>query len=86
MAWLVGIWALIAVGLLVMLGPQLRGWLPWRALAAPAAALLVLQGGLLAFGLPANLTWQWAAAVLAAALVVAVAWWASGDFRAALAR
>lgn len=86
MAWLDAIWALIAVGLLAMLGPQSRGWLPWRALAAPAAALLVLQGGLLVFGLPANLTWQWVAAVLAAALVVAVTWGASGDFRAALAR
>jgi hypothetical protein len=86
MAWLDGIWGLIALGLLAALGPRLRAWLPWRALAAPAATLLVLQACLLAFGLPANLTWQWGAAVLAAALVVAVTWWASSDFRAALAR
>jgi peptidoglycan biosynthesis protein MviN/MurJ (putative lipid II flippase) len=86
MAWLVGLWAAIAVLLLLALRPALRAWLPWGALAAAGGAVLSLQLLVWAFGLPASLALQWLLAVAAAAGVFGLAWWASTDLRSALAR
>jgi hypothetical protein len=86
MAWLVGLWAAIAVLLLLALRPAIRAWLPWGALAAAGGADLSLQLLVWAFGLPASLALQWLLAVAAAAGVFGLAWWASTDLRSALAR
>ena len=86
MLWLDMLWAVIALALLGALGPEIRPWLPWQALAAGAAALALLQGVLLVTGVPSSLLLQWATALVAGAAVCGLAWAASPDLRAALAR
>lgn len=86
MAWLDALWAAIALFLLHAVRPAGRGWLPWRALAVPALALLLLQALLGFTGLPAGAGLQWAGALGAAAVILGASWWASADLRAALAR
>ena len=86
MAWLVALWTAIALVLLHAVRPAGRGWLPWRALAVPGVALLLLQAVLEFTGLPPGAGLQWAGAIGAAAVIIAANWWASADLRAALAR
>lgn len=86
MAWLDVLWAGIALLLLHAVRPAAQGWLPWRALGAAAAVLLLVQALAWIFGPPASLPLQWLAAMAAAAAVVGVACAASADLRAALAR
>jgi putative peptidoglycan lipid II flippase len=80
--------SLVAIAVITALGPQARGWMPWRAMAAPAACLLVVaviisrvcdvsSAGLV----PALIL-----AAVAALLVMGAAWWSSSDLRMALAR
>jgi hypothetical protein len=66
--------------------PAGQGWLPWRALAVPGVALLLLQAVLEFTGVPAGAGVQWAGAIGAAVLIIGANWWASADLRAALAR
>lgn len=86
MLWLDLLWAAIALVLLRALRPAAHGWLPWPALAAGGGAVLVVQGLVFAFGMPATPPLQWAAAVAAAGAVFAASWLASTDLRSALAR
>ena len=86
MAWLDGAWVLIAVVVLAALGPGLRTWLPWRALAAASASLLAVQALLAVAGHPAGAVTQWAGAIVAASVVLAATWLASADLRSSLAR
>ncbi|MBG9387871.1 lipid II flippase MurJ [Caenimonas aquaedulcis] len=78
----------VAVAVLRALGPQLRAWMPWRALAIAFASLAVLA--ILSLSLPMPETLSLAAglatAVAAAALVMGLTWWGSPELRAALAR
>lgn len=86
MAWLDFLWAAIALVLLYALGPDLRRWLPWRAMAAAGGALALLQALVLLVGIPASFGLQWLAAIAAAAALLGFACWASEDLRSALAR
>lgn len=86
MVWLGLLWAGIALLLLRSLGPALRQWLPWQALAAAGGGLLLLQGLVLVFGIPSSHALQWAVAIVAAATLSGFTYWASADLRAALAR
>ena len=86
MGWLDVLWTAIALFLLHAVRPAGQGWLPWRALAVPGIALLLLQGLLWFAGLPASVAMQWTGAIAAAAVVLVATWWASADLRAALAR
>lgn len=86
MVWLDCLWAAIALVLLYALGPDLRRWLPWRALAAGGGGLVLLQALVLLLGIPASFGLQWLAAIAAAAGLLGFACWASEDLRSALAR
>jgi peptidoglycan biosynthesis protein MviN/MurJ (putative lipid II flippase) len=86
MVWLDVLWTAIALVLLRALRPAAQGWVPWRALGAAGGVLLALQLLLLVTGRPEALATQWAAAIVAAVVVVGAAWAASSDLRAALAR
>lgn len=86
MVWLDVLWAAIALVLLRAVRPAAQGWLPWRALGAAGAALLVVQALLLLVGRPDATATQWAAAIVAALAVFGAGWLASADLRAALAR
>lgn len=86
MLWLDLLWAGVALGVLAALRRQLRAWLPWRALAAAGSTLLLLQGIVLAAGIPADLALQWIAGIAAAVAVIGVTWVASADLRQSLAR
>ena len=86
MVWLDVLWAAIALVLLYALGPDLRRWLPWRALAAGGGGLLLLQVLVLLVGIPASFALQWLAAIAAAAALLGLVYWASEDLRSALAR
>ena len=78
----------VAVAVLRALGPQLREWMPWRALAIAFTSLSVLAGLTLTLPLPEALSLSagLAAAVAAALLVGVLTWWGSPELRAALAR
>jgi peptidoglycan biosynthesis protein MviN/MurJ (putative lipid II flippase) len=86
MAWLDGLWAAVAVVVVLALGPQWRAWLPWPALLGAGGTLLAVQGLLVFAGAPRSHALQWLAAIAAALATVAVGWCASGDLRAALRR
>ena len=86
MVWLDLLWVGIALLLLRALRPARHGWLPWRAFAAAAGVLALLQAVLLATGIPSSFAAQWAAAVAAGTALFGITWWASADLRAALAR
>ncbi|MBC5781990.1 hypothetical protein H8N03_03480 [Ramlibacter sp. USB13] len=86
MAWLAVLWSAIALVLLRALRPAGQGWMPWVALGAAGGMLLAVQAVLLLVGRPGALATQWAAAIVAGIAVSAVAWLASADLRAALAR
>ena len=86
MLWLDVLLALVALLVLWALGPALRRWMPWRALAAAGGVLLVLQVVTLAAGIPASTPLQWSSGILAAAAVFGAAWLASADLRQSLAR
>jgi hypothetical protein len=86
MMWLDALWLAIALVVLRALGPALRAWLPWRAILAAGGALLALQCLLLVTGAPAGLALQWGSAIVAALAVFGLAWLASADLRASLAR
>ncbi|WP_299797506.1 lipid II flippase MurJ [Ramlibacter sp.] len=86
MLWLDGLWAAMAVVVLAALGPGWRQWLPWRALVSAGGILSLLQAGLLVVGRPERHALQWLAAAAAAALTIAITWWASADLRGALRR
>lgn len=86
MAWLNVLWTGVAVVTLAALGAGLRAWLPWRALLGAVAALLAVHGAIALAGVPAGLPLQFGAGALAAVLVLALAWAASPDLRAALRR
>jgi peptidoglycan biosynthesis protein MviN/MurJ (putative lipid II flippase) len=86
MAWLDALWLAIALQLLHALRPAGQGWLPWRALAAGAGAVVALQVLVWLFGPPPGLALQWLAAIVAVPAVFGLTWWASSDLRAALAR
>jgi putative peptidoglycan lipid II flippase len=86
MVWLDVLWAGVALLVLCALGPMLRRWLPWRALAGAGGTLLLLQAIVLATGLPAGAPLQWGCGIAAAAAVFGIAWLASADLRQALAR
>lgn len=86
MAWLDGLFVAIALVLLRVLRPAAQGWLPWPALGAAAAMLLLCKAALLVTGLPSAAATQWVLGGLAAVAVFAASWAASADLRAALAR
>ncbi|HEX2544812.1 MAG TPA: lipid II flippase MurJ [Ramlibacter sp.] len=86
MVWLDVLWVAIALAVLRALGPALKSWLPWRALAAPGVLLLMLQALVSVAGVPASHALQWLAAAAAAAAMVGAGWLASGDLRSALRR
>lgn len=86
MVWLDLLWAAIALVLLRALRPAAHGWLPWPALAAATGALLAIQAGVFALGIPSTAPLQWLAAAIAAVAVLATAWATSPDLRSALAR
>jgi peptidoglycan biosynthesis protein MviN/MurJ (putative lipid II flippase) len=77
--------AAVAVAMVAALGPQARGWLPWRSMAI---SLLCLLGvAVLAWaGAPAGLALGLVAAAVAGLAVMGATWWGSADLRAALAR
>jgi hypothetical protein len=86
MVWLDVLWGGIALVLLRALGPDLRTWLPWRALLAAGGGLLVLQAVVLATGIPSSFALQGIAGIAAAVSLLSITYWASADLRAALAR
>lgn len=86
MLWLDLVWVAIALAVLRALGPGLRLWLPWKALAVPGGLLLLLQAVVAFTGVPAHHGLQWLAAIAAASAMIGVGWGASGDLRAALRR
>jgi peptidoglycan biosynthesis protein MviN/MurJ (putative lipid II flippase) len=86
MLWLDGLWAALALVVMLALGPQWRRWLPWPALIAAGGTLLLLQAVLMFAGLPHAPPLQWLAAIAAALGTIAIAWCASADLRAALRR
>ena len=86
MAWLNLLFAGICLVTLAAVGEGLRSWLPWRALGAALAVLLLVRAWLAVAGAPAQLAWQLLAGVLAGLAVLAATWWASEDLRAALRR
>ncbi|HEY8360312.1 MAG TPA: lipid II flippase MurJ [Ramlibacter sp.] len=81
-------WMAVGVGATALwaLRDGLRAWLPGRALAAPAAALLLLWMVLHWTGVPARLPVQLACGVASGLAVLALGWFASPDLRAALRR
>ena len=79
---------MVAVAVVVALGPQARAWMPWRAMGASLFCL---------FGIAGFVSQAWDAssvglalrlvlAALAGLLVMGATWWSSSDLRAALAR
>jgi peptidoglycan biosynthesis protein MviN/MurJ (putative lipid II flippase) len=77
----------VAVGVLRAVGPQLREWMPWRAMAISFACLVAVAVAGLLVPWPAMPLWSsLAIAVLAALAVMALACWGSEEMRAALAR
>jgi len=82
------LFALVAVAAVAALGPQVRSWLPWRAMAISLGALAVVAA--LTFGAASAAAWGLVPSLLAAAAagsaVVAMTWWGSIDLRLALAR
>ncbi|QJW85042.1 hypothetical protein HK414_20380 [Ramlibacter terrae] len=86
MLWLNWSAAGVCVACLWTLREGLRTWLPARALLVPAAALLLLWTLLARTGVPVQLPLQFAAGVAAGLAVLALAWFASPDLRAALRR
>lgn len=86
MLWLDMLWAGVCAVVLAALGPSLRAWLPWRALAVGGAALLAIHGLVRVAGVPALPVWQLAAGAGAAGAVLLLTWWCCHDLRAALRR
>jgi len=86
MLWLNWSAAGVCVTALWALRDGLRSWLPARALLAPAAALLLLWMLLPWMGAPSQPPLQLACGVGAGVAVLALAWSASPDLRAALRR
>lgn len=86
MLWLDLLWAGVCVGVLASLGPALRAWLPWRALAAGGSGLLAVQGAVHWAGAPLQPVLQLATGAAAACAVLVLTWVASGDLRGALRR
>lgn len=82
------LFALVAVAAVAALGPQVRSWLPWRAMAISLGALAVVAA--LAPGAASAAPWGLVPGLVAAAAagiaVVAMTWWGSIDLRSALAR
>ncbi|MES3002064.1 MAG: lipid II flippase MurJ [Pseudomonadota bacterium] len=78
----------IAVAVLRALGPQLREWMPWRAMAIAFVCLAVFAGIGLTLPVPEALPLVvgLAAAAFAALAVIGLTWWGSVELRAALAR
>jgi hypothetical protein len=79
-------WTGVAVAALAAVGSGLRAWLPWRALAAAGAALVLVRLVLAASGAPQHLPTQFAAGGVAAIAVLAVTWVLSPELRGALRR
>jgi putative peptidoglycan lipid II flippase len=78
--------AAVAVASILAMGPDARRWLPWRGLAAPLVALLLVAVAL-AFLPPAtSVAAGLALAVASAALVLSAGWLGSRELRIALAR
>jgi peptidoglycan biosynthesis protein MviN/MurJ (putative lipid II flippase) len=78
----------VAVTVVIALGSDMLGWLPWRSMAISFASLLALAG-LAAQTWLAALPGLWlglVAAGLAGVAVMGATWWGSADLRAALAR
>lgn len=85
MAWLNGLYALIAAAVMLALGRAAWGWLPWRALAA--AFVVLLPCAVLArISMQLALWMQLALAVAGAAAVLGAAVLSSPDVRRALRR
>ena len=88
MAWLNAVFAFVAIGLLVALGPQATRCLPWMAMAWPLGAMLLVAAAARAAGgtsgLPAAT--QLALAVVSGLGVLAFAWAGAGPMRQALRR
>jgi peptidoglycan biosynthesis protein MviN/MurJ (putative lipid II flippase) len=78
----------VAVAVLRALGPQLREWMPWRAMAIAFANLAVFAGLSLTLPVPEALPLALglAASAVAALAVIGVTWWGSAELRTALAR
>jgi peptidoglycan biosynthesis protein MviN/MurJ (putative lipid II flippase) len=78
----------VAVAVLRALGPQLREWMPWRAMAIAFAGLAVFAGLSLTLPVPESLPLAigLAASAVAALAVIGVTWWGSAELRTALAR
>lgn len=85
MAWLNGLYALVAAAVLLALGRQAWWWLPWRALAASLLMLLPCAG-LAGMSMVLPLWTQLALAAAGSSLVLAAAALASPDLRRALRR
>jgi peptidoglycan biosynthesis protein MviN/MurJ (putative lipid II flippase) len=91
-AWLMllldALYAVVAVVVVVAMGPEARAWVPWRALAIAAFSLALLAGGsaVAPDGLVLGLVPGLAAGVIAAFVVMFATWWGSADLRTALAR
>jgi peptidoglycan biosynthesis protein MviN/MurJ (putative lipid II flippase) len=78
----------VAVTVVIALGSDMLGWLPWRSMAISFASLLALAG-LAAQTWLAALPGLWlglVAAGLAGVAVMGATWWGSADLRTALAR
>lgn len=85
MAGLNGVFALIALGVVLSLGRGAWDWIPWKPMAWPLAGLacaaLAAEFAPVSGTVPGLLL-----AVLAAGVVMVLAWWGAGDLRAALRR
>jgi putative peptidoglycan lipid II flippase len=86
MVWLDVLWAAICAAVLWAIGPDLKAWLPWRAIGAAGLALLAVHAVLRFGGAPGSTAWQLVGAIVAALGVIAAAMLASPDVRAALRR
>jgi putative peptidoglycan lipid II flippase len=86
MAWLDVVWTAVCAIVLWAIGPDLKRWLPWRAIVPAGLVLLAVHALCWLVGTPASLAWQFVGGGVAGLAVLGTSMLASPDLRAALRR